>query len=555
MLLMDMNKIKTLIFACLLLSISFELSAQFPGKYWVKFTDKNGSPYTVGNPSAYLSTRSIARRTNQGIAVDMTDVPVNQTYINQVNATGAQVFQRSKWINAAIVIVNNATQLSAINSLTCVASSAPVGKYIKTKSEEELSEKAVVSSHNKQAQITSYNYGPSFTQANQIGADCMHSVGYRGQGMVIAVIDAGFENANINAVFDSLRTEGRILGTRDYVAGNTSVYEDYFHGANCLSLMAGNTPGQLIGTAPKASYWLLRSEDAATEKIIEECNWVVAAEFADSVGADITTTSLGYTTFDIASQNHVYADLNGKTAVASIAATMAARKGIFVLNAAGNEGGGAWNYIGVPADADSICTVGAVDGSGVHANFSSVGPTSDGRIKPDLSSMGQGSYVCNSNGLFSSGNGTSYATPILAGAVACLWQANPTKTNMEILQALRATASKSTTPDNIYGWGIPNMCAAHNLMNGTNVSVNEIIKATNFKLFPNPAKQSVNFTLNQKPEYISLHDVLGNVIDVTLMEKNSSAFELQFNNSMANGVYFISIKTSEGFINSKFVKE
>ncbi len=552
---MDMNKIKTIIFSCLLFAVTLELSAQFPAKYWVKFTDKNGSPYTIGNPSAYLTSRSIARRTNQGIAIDMTDIPVNQTYINQVNGTGAQVFQRSKWMNAAIVIVNNATQLTAINSLTCVLSSAPVGKYLKTKSEEELSETVTAPSVKKQTNVTSYNYGPSFTQANQIGADCMHNEGYRGQGMVIAVIDAGYENADVNAVFDSLRTEGRILGTRDYVQGNTSVYEDYLHGANVLSLMAGNTPGQLIGTAPKASYWLIRSEEAATEKIIEENNWVVAAEFADSVGADITTTSLGYTTFDNASQNHVYADLDGRTAVASIAATMAARKGIFVLNAAGNEGGGAWNYIGVPADADSICTVGAVNSAGVYAYFSSVGPTSDGRIKPDLSSMGQGSYVCNSNGLFSNGNGTSYATPILAGAVACLWQANPTKTNMEILQALRSTASKSSNPDNLYGWGIPNMCAAHNLMNGTNVNVNELVSATNFKLFPNPVKDYISFSLNQNPEFITLYDVLGNVIDFKLSEKQSNIFELSFNNMMANGIYFISIKTSEGIINQKFIKE
>ncbi len=550
-----MNKIKTIIFACLLLSITNELLAQFPGKYWVKFTDKNGSPYTIGNPSAYLTARSIARRTAQGIAIDITDIPVNQTYINQVNATGAQVFQRSKWMNAAIVIINNATQLSAINNLTCVSSSAPVGKYIKTKSSEELSVNAIEPSYKKQSQVTAYNYGPSFTQVNQIGADCMHNEGYRGQNMVIAVIDAGFENVNTNPVFDSLRNEGRLLGTRDYVQGNTSVNEDYLHGANCLSLIAGNTPGQLIGTAPKAGYWLIRSEDAATEKIIEENNWVVAAEFADSVGADITTTSLGYTTFDNPSQNHVYADLNGRTAVASIAATMAARKGIFVLNAAGNEGGGAWNYIGVPADADSICAVGAVNGSGVHANFSSVGPTSDGRIKPDLSSMGQGSYVCNANGLFSSGNGTSYATPILAGAVACLWQANPTKTNMQILQALRATASQATNPDNVYGWGIPSMCAAHNLLNGTNVSVNEIIKATHFKLFPNPAKQQISFSLNQKPELITLYDVLGNAIAFSVIEKQTNTFELVFSSEMANGVYFISIKTTEGVINSKFVKE
>lgn len=550
MLLMDSNKIKTIILASFVCFTLNSLHSQTFTKYWVKFKNKNGSPYSISNPSAFLSAKSIARRTNQGIAVDLTDIPVNQTYINQVNATGAQVLQRSKWMNAAVVNVSSPSQLSAINSLTCVLSTSPVAKLYKTTPDEPI--KPVANSLKTSSSAAAYNYGPSFTQVNQIGADCMHNKGYRGQNILIAMIDAGFYEVNINPVFDSLRNEGRLMGTRDFVQGNSSVYEDNLHGANCLSLMAGNTPGQLIGTAPKASYWLLRSEDAATEKIIEENYWVVAAEFADSVGADMTTTSLGYTTFDISSQDHVYSDLDGKTSVASIAATMAARKGIFVLNAAGNEGNGSWNYIGVPADADSICAVGSVNGSGVHSGFSSVGPTADGRIKPDLSSMGEGSYVCNPGFSFGSGNGTSYATPILAGAVACLMQANPTKTNMQILQALKSSASKSTNPDNDYGWGIPNMCAADAFLNP--VSVNELEKITDFNLYPNPAQHFINFSLNQKPESVQIKDVLGKEIEVSFTEGQSNQYKIQFNN-LPKGVYFISIKTTDGLINTKFIKE
>ncbi|MDF2453394.1 MAG: peptidase [Bacteroidota bacterium] len=552
---MELNKIKALFIACFFCSLSGTLQSQTLTKYWVRFKDKNLSPYSVSTPTAYLSQRSVDRRTAQNISIDLTDIPVNQTYINQVNATGAQVFQRSKWMNAAIVVVTNTVQLSAINSLTCVLNTAPVGRF--KLSGPDITMKPTANSLKTAGtnSVVGYKYGPSLTQVSQIGADCMHNNGFRGQNMVIAVIDAGFDQVNINQVFDSMRTEGRLLGTRDYVQGNTSVYEDYLHGANCLSLMAGNTPGQLIGTAPKAGYWLIRSEEAATERIIEECNWVVAAEFADSVGADITTTSLGYTTFDISSQNHTYADLNGRTAIASIAATMAARKGIFVLNAAGNEGGGSWNYVGVPADADSICTVGSVNGGGVHSGFSSVGPTSDGRIKPDLSSMGEGSYVCAPGFSFQSGNGTSYATPILAGAVACLWQANPTKTNMEILNALKATASKSSTPDNSYGWGIPNMCAAHNLMNGTTLGLTETTKPHHFNLFPNPAKTQISFSLNQKVESVQVTDVLGKIIEVVLADKGNGRYSLEFNNGMASGVYTVSIKTPQGAINSKFIKE
>lgn len=560
MLLMDLNKIKIIVLACVLYSLANSIQAQTSTKYWVKFKDKNGSPYSISNPNDFLSARSIARRTNQSIAVDITDIPVNQTYIDQVNATGAQVFQRSKWLNAAIVIITNTVQLNAVNSLTCVLNSSPVARLKKTKADEFT--EVVNTNSGKKTKTTSYDYGGSYTQNNQIGADCLHELGYRGQNMIIGVLDNGFSGADINTVFDSLRNEGRILGTRDIVGGNSSVYggvgdnNDGSHGTAVLSCMAGNTPGQLIGTGPKVNVYLIHTEDNAFERPIEECNWIVGAEYADSVGVDIVSTSLGYTSFDSPYTSHVYADLDGRTSVASIASTMAARKGIFVLNAAGNDGNsGTWNRIGIPSDADSICTVGSVNGSGVHSSFSSIGPTADGRIKPELSAMGQGAYVSYTSGSFFGGDGTSFATPILAGAVACLWQANPTKTNMQILEALKASASKTLNPDNNYGWGIPNMCAAHNFINGTNVNVNEMMQAGNLKLFPNPAHNKINFTLNQKPQTVLLTDVLGHLIDFSLTEKESNHFEMNLNNTMANGVYFISIKTSEGTLNSKFIKE
>lgn len=553
MLLMESNKIKTIFIALLFFVMSGAINAQTPTKYWVKFTDKNGSPYSVSNPSTFLSAKSITRRTNQGIAVDMTDIPVNQTYIDQVNATGATVFQRSKWMNAAIVIITNTVQLAAVNSLTCVLSSNPVGKLHKTQKDVLVAiDKANV---NRTANTANYDYGASLTQNSQIGTDCMHANGFRGQNMIIGILDSGFDNANNNTVFDSLRNEARILGTRDIVAGNSSVYEDDSHGAMVLSCIAGNTPGQLIGTGPKAKVYLIRTEDVASEKPIEESNWIVGAEYADSVGVDIVTTSLGYTTFDSPFTSHVYADLDGKTSSMSVAATMAARKGIFVLNAAGNDGGSPWQYIGIPADADSICSVGSVNGSGVHSGFSSKGPTADGRIKPDLSTMGQGTYVCHPSGAFFGGNGTSFACPILAGAVACLWQANPTKTNMQIMQALKATSSQSLTPDNDYGWGIPNMCAAHNYLNGTTLNVEEQLKNGSIKLFPNPTHNQVNFVLDHQPENITITDILGKVVEHTLTEKANNQYSINLNGNVANGVYFVAIKTSKGLVNTKFVKE
>jgi serine protease AprX len=526
-----------------------DLNAQT--KYWVKFKDKNSSPYSISNPSAFLSAKSIARRANQAIQIDMTDIPVNQTYINQVNATGAVVFQRSKWFNAAIVIVSNASQLSAVNNLTCVLNSAPVSRYHGSPTPDQLVSTPQAMAQ-KAASATGYNYGPSLTQVSQIDVDCMHNKGFRGQNITIAVIDDGFDNVNNNPVFDSLRNEGRLLGTRDIVSGNTNVYDDDSHGAMVLSCMAGNSPGNLIGTAPKASYYLLRSEDVFSEKIIEENNWVIAAELADSLGVDIITTSLGYSTFDDASQNHTYADLNGRTSVASIASTMAARKGIILLNAAGNDGNNPWHYIGVPADADSILTVGSVNSAGIHSGFSSVGPTADWRIKPDVSTMGEGTYVCQPSGMFSSGNGTSFACPVMAGAVACLLQSNPNRSNMDILHAIRMTSSRSASADNDYGYGIPNLCLANTYLRNFS-SLAERSKES-LRLFPNPAKQEISFKLDEAPENVILTDVLGKAVDFSYAA-NADTYTLAFKPDMASGIYFMTIHTKSGSLQSKFIKE
>lgn len=545
---MDMNKLKLAALIVLACSLKTAISQT---KYWVRFTDKNGSPYSVSNPSAFLSSKSIQRRTNQNIQVDMTDIPVNQTYINQVNATGATVLERSRWLNAAVVSVVNTSQLNAINSLSFVVSSSPVSRHAHSTPDVP---QPVAPSAQKTGNVASYNYGPSNTQITQIGVDCLHNLGYRGQNMTIAIIDDGFNQANTNQVFDSLYNENRVLGTYDFVAGNTSVYEDDQHGAEVMSCIAGNTPGQLIGTGPKASLWLLRSEDVNSEKPVEEDNWVVAAEYADSVGADICSSSLGYNTFDNSAYNHTIADLNGKTAPCSIAATMAARKGMIVVVAAGNEGGNSWNRITVPGDADSICTVGAVNGSGVHASFSSVGPTADGRIKPDISTMGENAYICGPGFNFFAGNGTSFACPIAAGAVACLWQAHPTKTNMQILNAIKATASKASSPDNTYGWGIPNFCAAHNYLL-LNTGVDEQQGSATVQLFPNPASSSVSFRLPAAITAVELHDVLGNAIATDITEGANGLHTLSFKQAIPAGVYFVSIRSGAGIFTAKFIKQ
>lgn len=528
----------------------------FAQKYWVKFKNKNGTPYTTSNPGAFLSAKSIARRTAQGISVDNTDLPVTPTYVSQVDAiSGVTVLYRSKWLNGIAISVTNTTALTTINSFSFVQTSTPVNYYKVTTSPIDDTKLNANSSTQKSAQTYSFNYGSSLNQAQMIGADCMHNLGFRGQGMTIAVLDAGFLNAHIDPVFDSLFLQGRLKGCRDFVMGDTLVFEDNAHGAMCLSTMAGIQTGTIIGTAPKANYWLLRTEDAATETPSEEYNWLRGIEFADSVGADISTTSLGYTIFDNTSYNHTYSQLNGKTSLMSIAATMAARKGMIVLNAAGNEGCGSpsscWYYIGVPADADSIITVGSVDPFKNKSGFSSFGPTSDGRIKPDLVAQGGPAWVCNQGCFF--GNGTSFATPVLAGAIACYWQSKPTFRNMQVIQTIKQKASNFTTPNNSIGWGVPNMCASYF------ASVNEIDATLNLKqeIVPNPFSNTitVNFNIEINNATLTVYDVYGKVVLVKDIIQNTSGIRIDDLSHLSSGLYFINTKADGINATTKIVKQ
>ena len=550
---MDMNKIVCSIIIYLF-STLLQLNAQT--KYWVKLNDKNGTPYSISNPSVFLSPASVQRRITYNIPVHFTDLPVTPSYVSQIaSVPSVTVLYVSKWLNGIVVSVTNTLAITTINSFTFVANTKYVNRY---KLDIPKIEQPVFTAYEQMRASSSstFNYGGSYWQNKQLNVDCIHAQGYRGQGITIAVLDAGFLNANTNPVFDSLFNRGGVLGTRDFVSGGTNVYDDDVHGEMVLSCMAAIKPNVIMGSAPRANYWLLRTEDATSEKLVEEYNWIRGAEFADSVGAHVLTTSLGYTTFDNSIQDHTYADLDGKTAPMSIAANLAARKGLLVLNAAGNGGGSSWPKIGIPADADSICTVGAIDSLSNITNFSSVGPTKDGRIKPDLVARGGGSWVSSPSGICFQGNGTSFATPILAGAMACFWQAHSNFSAFKVLDTLKKTASNFASPNNSKGWGVPNMCA----IAITNIPTNNLESSyqLTFTISPNPFNNEVIIALKEfsRSEItIQVYTILGQLLRTASASKASNIINQDLSD-LESGVYFIKLSnTASASKLTKIVKQ
>jgi serine protease AprX len=443
--------------------------AQFT-RYIVKFKNKGGgNPYTLGNPSSYLSAKAIARRTKYSIALDSTDIPVTPAYVNQVKAiSNVTLLNVSRWLNGVTIQTSDANAITAINALPFVQS--VTGSAARMSGDpapplldkfEPMRDGSDLTGRPAGIESDYFNYGSqSFAEIHLHNGEFLHNIGLRGQTMQIAMLDNGFNNYTALRAFDSMNTNGQVLGTWDFVAREANVSNDGSHGMNCLSTIVANIPGTFIGKAPKASFWLFQTEDNSSEYPIEEFNWVCGAERADSSGTDVISSSLGYMTFDNASLNHTYADMNGNTTMAAIGADLAAKKGILVFLAAGNEGTNSWHYIITPADADSVVAVGAVNTAGAVGSFSSYGPSSDGQVKPDVASIGVNALVQTTSNTVGTSNGTSFACPNMAGLGTCLWQGFPEFNNMAIILALQLSGNRAATPDNRTGYGIPNVKAA-----------------------------------------------------------------------------------------------
>lgn len=439
--------------------------AQF-SRYIIQLKDKSGNPFLTTNPAQFLMQRSINRRIRYNIAIDESDLPITPAYLDSIRLTGnVTVINVSKWLNQVCIQTTDAAALIKINSFVFVKGTSPiaarVGNIISPISkplDPPRQPLPIIITGKPQSPTDFYNYGESFPQIHLHNGEFLHNHGFRGEGMQLAIMDAGFYHYQSLPTFDSVRKNQQILGTWDFVANETSVNEDFAHGMNCFSTIAANIPGTFVGTAPATSFYLFRTEDVSSEYPVEEQNFAAAAERADSLGVDVFSVSLGYTTFSNNLFNYTYNDMNGNTTISAKAADFAAKKGIFVTVAAGNEGSSSWHYITTPADADSVLTVGAVALNRQVALFSSFGPSSDGQIKPAVAAVGSGAVIANqSTGFPSFGNGTSYSCPIMAGVATCLWQAFPEVNNMGIIDALEKSADRFTTPDDRSGFGIPDV--------------------------------------------------------------------------------------------------
>lgn len=543
-----MKKRGLILFYILLLSL--ELQAQYT-RHIIQFRNKAGTRFSLTDPTPYLSAKAIKRRARFQLMIDSTDLPVSSVYIDSIRTIPTvTILTSSKWLNQLLIQTTDSAALKKIRSFSFVKTTSSIGTTINRTNpilDKFSSEKITTLQRTgmQMMQLDSAAYGNSFDQIHIHEGEYLHNKGLQGQGITIAMLDAGYKNYTSIGGLDSLRNSNRVLGTWDFVKNEPSVVEDDAHGLYCLSILAGNIPGKFIGTAPKASYYLFRTEDASSEYPVEELYWAAAAERADSLGVDMISSSLGYSEFDDPRFNYTYQDMNGNTTIVTKAADLAAKKGILVCNSAGNSGGSAWKYISAPADGDSVLSIGATNVKGVPAFFSSYGPSASGKIKPDVASVGDDTYLISTAGTIVTGDGTSFSTPNLAGLIACLWQAFPEFNNIDIMDAVKKSASKYNNPDDRIGYGIPNMRLAYQWLLQKKYQGQLQNKWINVS--PNPFDTEVNVLINAKETglvHYQLMDMLGRIYvkgsEITTQDQYTSIRILNLG-YLAKGVYLLRI--------------
>lgn len=520
---------------------AFSLSAQ-DSRYMIFFQDKQGTSYDISNPAEFLGPRAVERRTRHGLQVVEQDLPVSNAYVEGVRNAGATVMHTTRWMNGVLVACDDDTRvvLESLPFVSRVEYVAPGGK-------PSPSGRRRVSSRTK-------DLGASLATAKQlslVGIDEMHAEGYTGEGVHIALMDAGYPGVNTAEPFQHIFDDDRLIDAYDFVHDDPDAFVQSNHGTSVLSVIAGYAPDVYIGGAYGASFHLYITEDVAGEYRIEEYNWLFAAERADSAGADIISTSLGYNTFDDPAMNYDKSALDGKTTVIARAAQWASERGLVVVSSAGNEGNNAWKTITTPADNEHVLAVAATNANGVRSPISSIGPSADGRIKPDVGAMGIGVSVINPSGGLGMASGTSLAAPIVTGLLAGIWQKYPHLSNHQLLHAVRVTASQSENPDHLLGYGIPNFQAVSNMLDWQPQDKPMIVA-------PNPVVDTLLIRPDEPEQETCLVEIVslqGQVLSSQTATFNwiAQGFQADFS-KLPVGMYFLRVRTGQEVYSFKIVK-
>jgi serine protease AprX len=556
----QMMRLNNVMRFCLLFAMALLLghATHAQQKNWVFLADKGPeATFLQAHPEQFLSDKALQRRMLVGRLPNVADLPVSATYARQLAAAGLKIHGSSRWINALSI----ETDLS-LRELQAICP-AVTGMQRVAAFTTSAYDGPVLNARVQAAQADTFAYGDAETQVDQLNLRCLHDRGFTGRDVLIAVFDAGFQNMDTIHAFDSLWQQGRVLTYYDFVNQDTTVFDEHNHGMNVISTIVAHLPGQIVGTAPHAMVALARTESVFSETHQEEDNWMMAVEWADSLGADVIQSSLGYTTFDAGQGDFTYADLDGNTTIISRAADMAAARGMIVVNSAGNEGAGAWHHISAPCDGDSVLCVGAADAFGNHVSFSGVGPSADGQVKPDVAALGLGTAAVGGNGTVGSTAGTSFAAPLMAGFAACLRQAHPLRTNMQIVQAIQQSGSQYANPDTLLGYGIPDACKADSILHVLDSlalagpwaeQVQQIL------VFPNPATETLVLENRLADNPMTGLVIVGAdgrlVLTVGTVEVAYGMRASVPLHEVAAGVYFVRITLKSGQTQvSRFVKE
>ena len=532
------------------LTCSFQFYSQTEDA-WIFLNDKPNSSVFLSNPISILSQRSLDRRTKQNIPLDVKDVPIDIIYYSQLKEdTNITILAKSKWLNA----IHIQGEVDYINDLLSTYSFINhiefANKSLNTSGKSKPNR--IVSAHyNKfKETLTDFNYGVADNQIKMLNADYLHREGFTGDGVQIAIIDAGFPNVNTLLAFQRVRDNNQILGGYNFADRNTDIYTRSSHGTHVLSTISGYLENEFVGTAPNAKFYLFVSEITESETVLEETLWVEAAERADSLGVDIINTSLGYTIYDNPSHSHAYSDMDGETTFISRGAEIGASRGMILVNAIGNSGNNSWKYMGAPSDASSVFSIGAVNAERNIASFSSFGPTSDNRIKPDVLAQGQNTSIINfSSGNTSTSNGTSFSSPVMAGVVACFWQAFPNKTNLEIMNLIRDSSDKINNPTDQYGYGIPDFEAAYNSV----LSVTHFDNFSKIKIFPNPTKDFFTISNNISLDNFSVQ--VFNILGKKILEQSKLTSNKMDISALQKGIYLLKIQKENQQKTLKLIKQ